>query len=703
MNQQNFLFKIAKRLWPELGTFTEQRQVVGTGNVFFFVYTFPLTVITTVWLLQLSDWLLVRENWLMLLILAGLMLLFSKLNFFSIVEIHPGTYANADSSLSGAVLWSGLLLFGPTILWLPWLGKLAELLWQFARATSTASRWVYLRVFTLYNAGVIGSALVSIWAYDRLLGGSLPLAGLGFREILPAFLAVMLQSVLFGAVYSGFIIYIVWAQSILTTVQSRRRILFFLVVVLGLPYLAYPFGIFGAGIYAQNDLFSYLFFMAGMCIVALLARQLSRMAESSRQQSRQLEQLELLSRDIINGPPDASELPDYLARHVPVMFPSGRVIAWVEPGNFLLRHPLTWHPGVERFWGWFREQPETRAFEADAALPWRTDFESHSPVVVAAIREVETGSPIGVIYIELQTLVQPWNERTLQSLFPAVNALAAQVASALRQAAVYEEALSLSRTAQELEFASEIQASFLPDKIPILPGWELAVTILPAREMAGDFFDFIPLENGNLGILIADVTDKGVGPALYMALSRTLIRTYAIEYEFDPDTVFFAANRRILRDARASLFVTAFFGVLDQQTGILTYSNAGHNPPYLLRAQSGEIEALHVTGMPVGVEEHAIWDQEKIQLEPGDVLLLYTDGIPDAVNEDGEFFDDDNLLEVAQLNSDTPAHEIQAAIIEQLHQFSGDTPQVDDITLMVLKRDPLPVDEPTPEGEMTPG
>ncbi len=684
---QQALYRIAKIFWPELENLGEQRRIVGVGNVFFFLYTLPLTLLGTAWLIRVTDWRVWGENWPILAVLAGLMLLFAKLNFFTIVEIQPGTYANADSSFSGVILWSGLLLFGPSILWIPWAGKLIEVVYQLSRATSTASRWVYLRIYTLYNAAIILTALVSITVYQRL-GGSLPIGGLMFQDIGLAFGAITLQALLFGLVYSGFILYIVWAQNVLTTVQSRRRILVFLVVVLGLPFLAYPFGILSAGIYVQNSLFTYLFFTFGLCLVSLLARELSRAAESSRQQSRQLEQLEMLSRDIINGPPNASGLSDYLQDRVPVMFPSARVVIWLERRGFLLSHPENWRPGVERFWEWLQGQPETRAFEADVPLPWRDEGDHHhSSLVVAPILAVESGQPIGAIYIELQNLVLPWTKNTLASLFPAVNSLAAQVASALRQAEVYEEALELSRTSQELEFASEIQASFLPDKIPRMPGWELAVTILPAREMAGDFFDFIPFEDGRLGILIADVTDKGVGPALYMALSRTLIRTYAIEYEFDPDTVFFAANGRILKDARARLFVTAFFGILDQETGVMKFSNAGHNPPYLLRAQSGEVESLGVTGMPIGIDEQAIWEQDEIQLEKGDALILYTDGVPDTLNESGDFFEVENMLEIARSNMGNPAFEIQAAIIDQVHQFMGAAPQVDDITLIVLTRD----------------
>jgi sigma-B regulation protein RsbU (phosphoserine phosphatase) len=133
-----------------------------------------------------------------------------------------------------------------------------------------------------------------------------------------------------------------------------------------------------------------------------------------------------------------------------------------------------------------------------------------------------------------------------------------------------------------------------------------------------------------------------------MALSRTLIRTYAIEYEFEPDIVFFATNSRILKDARANLFVTAFLGILDWNTGELSYSNAGHNPPYLLRCNGEKVEHLSVTGMPIGIEEDTVWGTETVHIQPGDILLLYTDGIPDTQNDRGDYFEVEKLIEVTQ-------------------------------------------------------
>jgi serine phosphatase RsbU (regulator of sigma subunit) len=508
------------------------------------------------------------------------------------------------------------------------------------------------------------------------------------EDILPAFAAILIHFVLSILIYSGYLIYLVGSQRRLTPSVSSKPMTIFLALGMVLPFVAYPFGILAAGVYVQNSLVGYLFFISGIFMVALLARQFSRSAESSRQQSRQLEQLERLGREIINGPPDTSTLPEILQTHVPPMFPSGRVLIWLESENFLLRHPIEWNPAVDQFWNWIRTQSEPNAVLADQTLPWRPEAAAHSPLVVTPITDVVKGEPVGGIYLELQTLVQPWDIQSLTRLFPAINALAAQIASAVNQARTYAEALEFQQSAQELRLAGEIQASFFPDTIPVGPGWELAVTILPSRETSGDFFDFIPLENGKLGILIADVTDKGVGPALFMALSRTLIRTYAIEYEFDPDIVFFAANNRILKDSRARLFVTAFFGILDQETGILTYSNAGHNPPYLLRKGGENPQPLSVTGMPIGIDEETLWGKASVQIDAGDILVFYTDGIPDAQNEEGEFYRDERLLEVTQSNANCgSAHELQTIIIDSVQEFIGDAAQSDDITLIVLARD----------------
>jgi serine phosphatase RsbU (regulator of sigma subunit) len=204
--------------------------------------------------------------------------------------------------------------------------------------------------------------------------------------------------------------------------------------------------------------------------------------------------------------------------------------------------------------------------------------------------------------------------------------------------------------------------------------------------MAGDYYDFIHLPEGRLGVLIADVADKGLGPALYMALSRTLIRTFATQHPLLPAQVLTMVNQRILQDARANLFVTVFYAVLDPATGQLTYANAGHPPPYLINASYG-IQTLRNTGMPLGIDEESAWGQETVHMQTGDVLLMYTDGVTDAQNSLGEFIDRKMILDVASDCPGKPVELIRQDILGVVHDFVGEAARFDDITLVVLSRD----------------
>jgi serine phosphatase RsbU (regulator of sigma subunit) len=243
---------------------------------------------------------------------------------------------------------------------------------------------------------------------------------------------------------------------------------------------------------------------------------------------------------------------------------------------------------------------------------------------------------------------------------------------------------------RELALAGEIQASFLPRELGNIPGWQLAVTLKPSRETSGDFYDVNLLPNGRLEILVADVVDKGAGAALYMALSWTLLRTYAVEYPTQPELVLGAVNRRILADTHTDQFVTVFYSILDPVTGTLMYSNAGHCPPYLISAQHGQdVQELVRTGVPLGILEDRVWGREAVQLAPGDALVLYTDGITEAQNEQGVFYGEDRLLESAKASLGCPAEGIRDAIVADVHRFVGDAPQFDDIALAVVVRDSL--------------
>jgi sigma-B regulation protein RsbU (phosphoserine phosphatase) len=278
--------------------------------------------------------------------------------------------------------------------------------------------------------------------------------------------------------------------------------------------------------------------------------------------------------------------------------------------------------------------------------------------------------------------------------FQAAEVLA-RVATHLALRALQKQLQEANETmAQELTLAGEIQASFLPSDLPSLPGWQVSATLQPARQVSGDFYDFLPLPSGRLGIVVADVTDKGAGAALYMALSCTLMRTYAEQDPAHPDLVLAAVNRRILKDTSAQEFVTLFYAVLEPATGVLAYSNAGHCPPlHFYAARGGGVEKLAATGVPLGIFEDGTWGCGAARLDPGDLLLLYTDGISEACSEQAAFFGEEGLLAAvgATLRAASPqrpsASEIQDTVLAKVRQFTGGAPPSDDIALVLLRRD----------------
>jgi sigma-B regulation protein RsbU (phosphoserine phosphatase) len=275
------------------------------------------------------------------------------------------------------------------------------------------------------------------------------------------------------------------------------------------------------------------------------------------------------------------------------------------------------------------------------------------------------------------------SKRTPKQVLPTLQELASQIGSALYRAQTYQENLIRQKMAQELAFAGRIQQSFLPNEIPQHPNWDFAATLIPARQTSGDFYDFVPLGNGRLGLIVADVADKGTGAALYMALSRTLIRTYAMQFPNEPGKALQFANERIISDTESDQFVTVFYGVLELENGRFTYANAGHNPTYLM---GSETKSLARTGIPLGIFEGTEWQQAAVEICAGESLLLYSDGVPEAQNSQQEEFGEARMLTTARQTANESAAARQTAITEAVSAFVGDAPQFDDITLMVATR-----------------
>ena len=243
---------------------------------------------------------------------------------------------------------------------------------------------------------------------------------------------------------------------------------------------------------------------------------------------------------------------------------------------------------------------------------------------------------------------------------------------------------------RELIMAGRIQADILPEKAPVIPGWDISARLKPARETSGDFYDFIPLSERKWGVVMADVTDKGMGAALFMALSSTLIRTYASRFPTLPGLALNAVSERLLTDTRGGMYVTAIFGILEPHSGRFIFANAGHPPGVLVGTQRGKtsVELLRGTGMALGVSEQAQWKQKIVKLAPGDYLVLYSDGITEAQNRQGLFFGEERVLEVVLSKIGRSARELQDALIEEVNRFEGYVPQQDDIALVVIRREP---------------
>jgi serine phosphatase RsbU (regulator of sigma subunit) len=602
------------------------------------------------------------------------------------------------------------LIFGPSSLWLAAIHGFIYYARRWRRSPSIERRWSCARNFTV-NLTEILTSLIALtvyvyWAGGRAPDSAFPLPGLTIDDLLPAVFGTFVWWLLAALVWVPILVVFERFRTSTSIEGSKRAYARFWAGGLGWPILVGPFAILAAGLHAQNGVGGYLFFVSGLLLASLLAHHLSQAVERSQQRSRELGKLEGLGRAILNAPPDASTLPDVLEEHVSNMFPLSSLEIRIErdplfPAQTLLHHlahgalvPPDRLSVSASTWEWLLTTSEAHCFLPGEALPWG-EGPVGDAVLVAPILDVESAEPVGGVY-----LLRSWQPEAIASLVPAVQSLGAQVASALHRARVHAQTLDNQRVEQELALAWRIQKSFLPDELPDIPGWQLAATLKPARETSGDFYDVIPLPDGGWGILIADVADKGVAAALYMALSRTLIRTYAAEYGAQPELVLSAANRRILVDTHAGLFVTVYYGILDPVTGTLTYSNAGHNPPYLLGTRAGgSFQSMRRTGMALGVLEDVVWERKTVQIAPGDVLVLYTDGVTDAQNAQQAFFGEERLLEVVRANvgaqasknlstgQGPSARDVKEALTTEIHRFVGDAPQFDDITLMIVVRE----------------
>lgn len=257
-------------------------------------------------------------------------------------------------------------------------------------------------------------------------------------------------------------------------------------------------------------------------------------------------------------------------------------------------------------------------------------------------------------------------------------------AIALEKAILHRRLLAMREVEAQLRTAQEVQARLLPPAPPQLPGYDLAGRNLSSSEIGGDYFDFLPLAPGVLGLALADVAGKGIPAALVMATFRAFLRTEARRSERPSEVV--AAVHALLRESSGPrAFVTGFFGRLELVSGELTYANAGHPPPLLLR-QGDALEPLSPTGPLLGSFPDAVFDQHRTRLAPGDLLLLYTDGVVEALGRDDEQFGSARLAEALRAASGAGAAELVERILAATRAFAGRADLADDVTLVAVRR-----------------
>jgi serine phosphatase RsbU (regulator of sigma subunit) len=327
-------------------------------------------------------------------------------------------------------------------------------------------------------------------------------------------------------------------------------------------------------------------------------------------------------------------------------------------------------PGAEPI-SWLEIQPEAGAeHDVDVATADR---------LLMAVPISIKNDLFGVMLIEEADKARRFRARRIE----IINGIAQQAALAIQNDLLQQEMVVRERLETEMQLARQIQQTFIPQSMPTHAAWQFAARWRTARQVGGDFYDVIELPNQKLGLFIADVADKGMPAALFMALTRTLLRAAAIEMT-SPVDVLRRVNDQLLPDTQQGMFVTAVYGVLDITSGDFTFVNAGHNPPFWIKSDGG-MEKFSRTAIALGVVEQPDMKQRTISLAQGDMLLLYTDGLTEAFSPAGELFGEERLADAVgcvPCNAD----EILRAVEERVNEFIETIPLGDDMTMLAVKR-----------------
>jgi sigma-B regulation protein RsbU (phosphoserine phosphatase) len=276
-----------------------------------------------------------------------------------------------------------------------------------------------------------------------------------------------------------------------------------------------------------------------------------------------------------------------------------------------------------------------------------------------------------------------------QSDFVVFKSIAEQSAFALYNAIIYSEANEKKRLDHDLKIAREIQRALLPAEAPAIPGFEISGLNIPASQVSGDYFDYIKVDEERLGVAIADVSGKGVPASLIMAICRSVLRSQAPENP-SPSEVLKKVNRQLYPDIKEDMFISMAYLILDHVRATVTLSRAGHDAPLLYRASTQELTSLKPPGLVLGIDSGSVFDRLAndfaVPLERDDCLILYTDGVTEALDKEGNEFGPERMMQSVRASAPRGAPAIIERLIEDLRGFVGSTPQNDDITLIAIRK-----------------
>jgi phosphoserine phosphatase RsbU/P len=320
-------------------------------------------------------------------------------------------------------------------------------------------------------------------------------------------------------------------------------------------------------------------------------------------------------------------------------------------------------------------------------------FQAQHSVVLSQIRSVmavplASGEEIfGMVYVD-----NPFNNRFTEEDLKVLTTIASVASIKIENDRLLDERLEKRRMEEELKVASEIQMRLQPFAPPKIDGWDMTGVSFPCREIGGDYYDFIHRKrDSHLIVAVGDVSGKGTGAALLMSSLHAAVRAQS-QTRASISEVMAEINQYIFENSPSNKFLTLFYGELDPDTGTLAYSNGGHNAPIFVR-RGGEVERLDKGGLPIGMMQGVVYQEASVAFDRGDVLVIYSDGITESINEREEEFDEERLIEVVKDNLGRSASGVRDRIDEALSRFVGTTAPVDDMTLMIIKRTDTGFDE----------